>query len=319
MDIYDLLLGDPTDKAKMAEVAKQLRGQEALGVLGVLSGDPAMGQFGTGQIKQAQERAGGLRRARQAATTARALGGGAYEQGGEIKTLPGYQEEQERGFQNQLLLQALKNRGKGESAEHTKMTKWVSDMALGTTSAVTEMEGLLRDFKPEYAQMLGPGPQSALPNAAARMGLGTEMSKEAQQWWARWAESLTLPQRNEIFGATLARNEKGSWEQIDINPNMDPAQIIARITDKTNLTKRKQNQQRGMFEAEGYRPATLDAIYGASEPVTAEDVPGVGGEEGVAPVDTSGYETPEAVGEALQAGDIDMAEAERIWRSMGIE
>ena len=304
MDYFDALLGGNTrDPERMKEMARQLRRQQAYGTLGVMTGDPVLSQVGTGMVKRAGERAQGLQKARQAASTARALGEGYYEQGGEIKELPGYQEAQERAFENRVLLQTLKNRGKGKDDYH-RAPKWVVDQATAQASALDEIGRIQREFKDEYTQTLGAGPQSRIPNIAARYGAtvpGVPQTKEAQQWWAKYRRLVTLPERNKLFGATLSDKEKASWDEVDLNPSMDAKQIRKGIQTLLDIANRAATRSRRTFAAEGYRPDTLEAVYGEEESGGAE------------------YSTVEEVGEALQAGEITEEQAEQLWRHLGVE
>lgn len=305
MDYYDALLGG-ADPNRMKETARQLRRQEAYGTLGALTGDPVLSQFGTGMIERSGERAQGLQKARQAATTARSLGAGHYEQGGEIKEIPGYQESLDKAHQNKVLLQTLKNEGKGGDEYH-KMPKWVSDEATAISSGLEEVQMLTDEFKDEYTQTLGPGPQSKIPNVAARYGItvpGVPQTKEAQEWWAKFRRLKTLPDRNEIFGATLAFNEKQSWDEIDINPSMDAEQIRTRMKSLLDIANRAASRSRKKFKAEGYRPGTLEAIYGEEGP------------EGTVVAEESGsWGSAEDVRNAFQNGDLTQDQATEILKN----
>ncbi len=300
MDYFDALLtGGTNDPERMKETARQLRRQQAYGTLGALTGDKVLSQIGTGMVERAGERASVLQRARQAGTTARALGGCSYEQGGVIKEIPGCQEARREGFQNKLLLQALKSQGK-ETEDYQRMPRWAMDEMTAQATSIDQITQLMEGFKPEYTQIYGPGPQSELPNIGARHGVtlpGAPQAKEAQEWWAKFRRLKTLPDRNKTFGATLAPNEKKSWQEIDINPMMDAEQIKTRMQMLLDIANAAAKRSRAKFTAEGYRPATMDAIYGKEGP------------------DGTSWESADAVRDAFQNGELTETEAADILRN----
>ncbi len=307
MDYFDALLtGGTNDPERMKETARQLRRQQAYGTLGALTGDPVLSQFGTGMVERAGERASVLQKARQAGTTARALGGCSYEQGGVIKEIPGCQEARREGFQNKLLLQALKSQGK-ETEDYQRMPKWAMDQASAQASALDEIGRIQSDFKDEYTQTMGPGPQSRIPNIAARYGVtvpGVPQTKEAQKWWAKYRRLVTLPERNKLFGATLSDKEKASWDEVDLNPSMDPQQIKDGITTLLDLANRAATRSRTAFSEERYRPGTLEAIYGEEGPEGATVAAG-----------STSWGSPEDVRDAFRNGELTETEAADILRN----
>jgi hypothetical protein len=122
-------------------------------------------------------------------------------------------------------------------------------------------------FKPEFTQPFGSAAglvgANYLPTALARTtGIGTENSKAAQDWWAKWNDIYTLPFRNIKFGATLSTNEKNEWKKVDINPQMDERQIrdaVQRIN--TILLRHATNKARVMI-SDHFDPEVVREAYG---------------------------------------------------------
>ncbi len=273
MDYFDALLtGGTNDPERMKETARQLRRQQAYGTLGALTGDPVLSQFGTGMVERAGERASVLQKARQAGTTARALGGCSYEQGGVIKEIPGCQEARREGFQNKLLLQALKSQGK-ETEDYRPLSTSLENRAQAQAANLENLKMLQSSFVAEYAQPLreqlgdlgaGAGPLHNLPLWAARtFGAGTEQAKNAEEWYGSWRRFMTLPVRNELFGATLTPSEQKAWDQaLEIGPGMSEEQITSRIRTLIEEAERSAKRRARTMLSERYRPQTVKALYG---------------------------------------------------------
>lgn len=206
MDYYDLLLGGNYEPNRMAEAARQLRRQQAYGTLGQLTGDPMMGAVGGGMVESAGARAEGLRKARQATTTARALGEGYYEQAGEIQRVPGWSEAQERKHQRALekAVEAAKARAEVNAEIFKQQERWRLEQP--TRSQATEARrtaAYLPEFMDLAAELKKVGEIPTIPEASANVArkmplLGEEtaaglerkgMTPEQVDWLARGRKS----------------------------------------------------------------------------------------------------------------------------------
>jgi len=267
-DIYDTLIGAaPTDAEQQAAVAQMLRRRRNFGELGALTGDKVLQPFGGNMIKQADDYAGQIQDTRQRDTAHKLQGDYQTGQLGHMAgtlaetTRNNNLEHEDRQAQIAAMLEAAGIKAAAKGAGHRKMTDNTRNTILSTVDTYTGVDSLLKTFKPEYTQRLGAGPQSALPNAMARVGIGTEGSKEAAQWWAAWNEVRTLPERNRLFGATLTPNEKSEWDKVDLNPNMSPEQITVGVNRiKTILLRHASNRARGMVK-EGFDPEMINEYY----------------------------------------------------------
>lgn len=334
MTIEAALMGDPEALDETRQLVAELRRQKAMGALGQLTGDPLMARVGQGLTQGAERQATALRKARQFRGTARPLGQGFFEQGGEIKQLPGWREAQERELQGRVLIQAMRNRARGQSREPREpagpkprpLPTSLERTAQAQAGNLENLKMLRQSFKPEFTQplteQLGPlgeaaGPLHALPLWAARTtGLGTERAKDTEAWHGAWKRFMTLPVRNEMFGATLTPSEQRAWDAaLEINPGMTPQQIESRIDTLTEEADRSARRRARTMETQNYFPGTVESIYGnalpdmfperSSEPA-AEATPGV--EDPFPPE----FDSAEAVRAAFQEGRISEDEATRI-------
>src|SRR5690606_4680831 len=89
---------------------------------------------------------------------------------------------------------------------------------------------LYSTFKPEYAvAFFG----KAL-NTAAKHGIGSEIRKEAEQWWSDYQARKNVV-RHTLFGSALTANEKSEWERQDVDASTDPAVVQERLARRAQL------------------------------------------------------------------------------------
>lgn len=270
-DIYSALIGEAPKGERAALIAAALRRRNELGQLGQITGDKMLAPVGKGLATSADDYATQMQDTRQkeldnAQTQAYQTGqlghmGGVLAETKRNNDL----EHQDRLAHDKMLLEAagISASSKGGGA---KMTEPIRKTILATADAYKGVTDLIGTFKDDYVQILGAGPQSSLPNTAARYGIGTKGSKEAANWWAKFNELRTLPERNRLFGATLSPNEKSEWDKVDLNPNMSPEQIkmgVKRLQEILGL--HASNRASGMI-TEGFNPEVLKAYYGDALP-----------------------------------------------------
>jgi hypothetical protein len=262
-DIYSSLIGAaPTDAEQQAAVAEALRRRRSFGELGSLTGDKVLQPFGQGLSKQADEYAGAIQDTRQkdiddAQTKA--------YQTDQIRHMDESMAEQIRN--NDLdykarMAEIAQRKAEAElKADAPKFTKMTDATRGQMISAADTFQGLgdaLNDFKDEYTQRFGPGPQSALSNTLSMMGLSTDEMDEAQRWWGNYKEIRTLPTRNKLFGATLSDKEKKEWDSVDINPNMKPEQIRAALNDYRKLIMKSTIRRARGMKTEKFDPEVIN-------------------------------------------------------------
>lgn len=263
-NLYNTLIGAaPTDKQTQKAIAEQLRRRRSFGELGSLTGDRVLQPFGQQMSKQADDYATDLQGTRQkdidnAQTKA-------YQEG-QLGHMAGVLEETKRENNMTHIFQMLMAQAALEKADKTGVPKPKTltyadrNKLENTASMINGADDLMNTFKDEYSQKLGPGPQSKFPNALAAVGIGTNGSKEAANWWAAWNQLYTLPQRNATFGATLTPTEKASWAESDINPSIDSKTIRDRVSKILKIVKNKGGLINRTYKAQ-FDPELIDS-YG---------------------------------------------------------
>jgi hypothetical protein len=100
-------------------------------------------------------------------------------------------------------------------------------------------EALLSSFKDDYAGMgLTGGVQTGLARGLG--SAGTSGQQELAAWWKDFDRLVNLPQRNEMFGASLTPGEKASWEGAqNISPKSDPKIVKAAFAKLHGIVERK--------------------------------------------------------------------------------
>lgn len=141
----------------------------------------------------------------------------------------------------------------------------VSDVTkLGDESSkFSSLTGFVETFKPEYsgyrAKFVGDTVNAAgryLPKGV----VGNDIA-EGASWWQAYDRFKNVV-RNDLFGSALTKPEIKAFEQADVNPGMEPAQI------ETNLKRQQQIATNGLKKKanaliqSGYSPEAIGAAYG---------------------------------------------------------
>lgn len=297
-DLYQALIGAaPTDLQQQAELAAQLRRRRSFGELGSLTGDRVLQPFGQGMIKQADEYAKELQGTRQkdidnAQTKA--------YQDSQLAHMKALEEITKRGqdLDHQYrMLMAAASMQKAENSgvqKPAKLTYADRNKLENMSSLIRSAEDTIGGFQDDYAQKLGAGPQSRLPNALSALGMSTDDMDKSANWWAQWKLLYTLPQRNATFGATLTPHEKAAWDEADINPSMKPdtirdrvGKVLKIVRNKGALMNKTYTTQYGKELISDYDlPGTEDLIQPQGH--EAVSVPGAGGNSKRIKVDWNG-------------------------------
>jgi hypothetical protein len=131
-------------------------------------------------------------------------------------------------------------------------------------------EALRSSFKDEYAGMgLTGGVQTGLARGLG--AAGTSGQQQLAAWWKDFDRLVNLPQRNEMFGASLTPGEKASWEGAqNISPKSDPKIVKAAFEKLHGIVERKlRGRGEGLIE-DGYGASVIgrvsDGIVGGAGP-----------------------------------------------------
>jgi hypothetical protein len=152
------------------------------------------------------------------------------------------------------------------------------DLPPGAGEKLTEIatearnfEALLGGFRDEFAGMgLTGGVQTGL---AKKLGAaGTANQQALGEWWKNFDRLINLPQRNQMFGASLTPGEKASWaEAQNISPNSDPKIVRRAFQNLLRIVRAKVEGRGRSLIADGFSPdvireATLGVVGGESAP-----------------------------------------------------
>lgn len=132
--------------------------------------------------------------------------------------------------------------------------------ALELGSNRSNLQMLKDTFKDEYAGDLRSTIQRKFGEVAG--GAAPEKTQEMTRWWANQAMFDELPQRHELFGATLTAGEKAAWASAAISPNMAPKQIRDRLAIRAKIYDDAEARMRGSVEAGGKSVKQFDAATG---------------------------------------------------------
>jgi hypothetical protein len=136
-------------------------------------------------------------------------------------------------------------------------------------------EALRSSFKDDYAGMgLTGGVQTGLARGLG--AAGTSGQQQLAAWWKDFDRLVNLPQRNEMFGASLTPGEKASWEGAqNISPKSDPKIVKAAFAKLHGIVERKIRGRGEALVADGFGAEVIgkatDGIVGGAGPSTANE------------------------------------------------
>lgn len=136
------------------------------------------------------------------------------------------------------------------------------------SSEVRNLGQLSSAFKDEYA---GGGPIGRGLTAGAQLlgslapekakGMGAQFSQEAANFWSKFDRLVTLPVRNEMFGASLTPLERQSFEQaMSIKPGASPATIRKAMAEMQAIASDKLKGLSEGLREEGFNPKAIDSL-----------------------------------------------------------
>ncbi len=291
--IYETLIGaPPSGEEETRATARQLRGRQELGMLGVITGDEVLSKLGAGMMSQTQKRVEGLQktrqkgiveqreRDRQAAIEANWAASQAMDQA-ELEETIRWHDMQEKIKQDAARYKKTDRTGKYPSQKaEEKMVKEITDARAMTNIRAT--------FRPEFGSG---GIQGALglgtaENVMGRLGVGGEGAEEQAFWWSEYKRVRELVQRHELFGSALTTGEQKSWKEANIGPADSPQMIEMKLEVMEKLSNKVLldtiDRTRGRYD-----PDFEAALYGdllGQGPSAAPSSPSA-----PTPVSTQGY------------------------------
>jgi hypothetical protein len=97
-----------------------------------------------------------------------------------------------------------------------------------------EIQLLRETFQPRFANYK----LDVVGDVAAKVQSRLENDPAMAEWWRRY-ENVALPERHEMFGATLTGGEKESWRKASIGTGSSTAEILSWMGDKDRILNRK--------------------------------------------------------------------------------
>lgn len=274
-DIYSAIVGEPTsDQEKLLMIADQLRKRQQLGQLGQITGDRVLAPMGAGMVKQAETRAEDIGRRGETARYRKYQEGASARMDERARAEQAWREkdsvlnraaamERER-MGNATLLEAAKIRAasvEGKSKFKPMTPKQVDDLTTQYEDA-RQFSNVATEFKDGYAGLALPGMRGLSNAMAANLpSVTTKSAEDAQNWWAKYNNLYTLPQRNKLFGATLTPTEQAEWKKNAISENMTPDQIKTRLTWFDTKRQEKLSSLQRNLKLANYNPELIDAIF----------------------------------------------------------
>lgn len=150
--------------------------------------------------------------------------------------------------------------GGARAGDGKPLTAAQEKAALELGSNRSNLQMLTDTFKDDYAGDIRSTVQRKLGEAAG--GLAPQSTQDMTRWWANQAMFDELPQRHEMFGATLTAGEKASWNSAAINPNMSPKMIRERLAIRSKIYDDAEGRMRGSAVAGGRSGKQFDAATG---------------------------------------------------------
>ena len=148
--------------------------------------------------------------------------------------------------------------------------KEINEIA-GPSALADSLDKLVKDFKPEYANLGVFGYGSDYSLAAKRKGLtgfDTNADKGAVAWWSRY-QQLQAPNRHALFGATLTGNELKNYQTFTATPGDDFQVTKDFLFNQANYSRDLSAQRTRAYESSGYSVPNIPRIdfantYGAA-------------------------------------------------------
>jgi len=99
---------------------------------------------------------------------------------------------------------------------------------------------------------------------AARFGIGTENTKEAQLWWADYDKFLSMV-RNKLYGSALTESEIKNFKKAIVTELTSPEQAMKMLKTQQELANIGYKKLQKLYKAQGKSTAGLDALIGETE------------------------------------------------------
>lgn len=282
-DSYDAMLsGSPTDPAKQAALAAQLRQQAMLGRMGMLTGDRVMGPGGTHLMSEAdsqgkelmsdREAQARLQEAVQAHQDSMAQSNAQMSQHMAIAKM---QDARMRELQQDRLDArtdtAAKKPGKPIPASAAKEMEQFQDSARGVDEALTSLKSL-NDAGINTGGML----RDSRNYLAANTPFATDEDKAVQNWHANYGRQFTLPELKATIGIRHNQYMQNLFESYHLAPNMSNDQKLENLQQISKQLHDRITTRAKDYASQGYDVGNYTEFPAAGAAPPPGSVPGKG-------------------------------------------
>jgi hypothetical protein len=133
-------------------------------------------------------------------------------------------------------------------AQSDKLSPKEKEEIRGTNRLAEEIQVLRETFQPRFVNFKADVAGDITAKYQARFRDDPAMA----EWWRRY-ESVALPERHAMFGATLTGKEQESWRKASIGPGNSTAEVFSWMGDKDRILQQK---LRG-YESKAVVPAPI--------------------------------------------------------------
>lgn len=141
-------------------------------------------------------------------------------------------------------------------------------MSIGDITKLSEEGGKFANlntfgetFKPEFAGRTILGDTANIAGRNLPEAVVGKTVAEGASWWQGYDRYKNVV-RNELFGSALTAPEKAAFEQADISPRMDPAQIKKNLATQKAIAENGLKRKANAMITAGYSPEAISSAYG---------------------------------------------------------
>jgi len=82
-----------------------------------------------------------------------------------------------------------------------------------------------------------------------------------RDWWAQFGGTDNVI-RNDLFGATLTKDEKAAYAATTVNPAMDPKEVRLNLQSRRDILETAMKRRTNFLKAQGYSKEAIEALAG---------------------------------------------------------
>jgi hypothetical protein len=161
--------------------------------------------------------------------------------------------------------------GGPQDPAYIERTRKGPQMSVGDITKLSEeggkfanITGFVKNFRPEYAGMMGGATGGAAANFLSRT-LPSEIQGQSAldrtNWWQSY-DSYKNIVRNDLFGSALTPSEQGEFMKADIHPGMNADIVAKNLKRQEEIVSAGIKRKAGALVQGGYDAETISRAYG---------------------------------------------------------